>query len=152
MGEGEIALNNNFKFDENTRKFSKRVENTGGKWEIGSCEQFLLFPQCFQKACFPEASKGVIVWEWVKYSCKNNCLFLMPYPGRAVVSVSDTWPGGCEFDPWLRRHFFPAYFHLLQTRPSCKLSKGGTDTTGNQQDILHTLVSRWQLENHAAAA
>ena len=21
---------------------------------------------CFQKACFPGASKGVIVWEWVK--------------------------------------------------------------------------------------
>ena len=29
-------------------------------------EQFLLFPECFQKACFPGASKGVIVWEWVK--------------------------------------------------------------------------------------
>ena len=28
--------------------------------------KFLLFPQCFQKACFPGASKGVIVWEWVK--------------------------------------------------------------------------------------
>ena len=27
---------------------------------------YMLFPQCFQKACFPEASKGVIVWEWVK--------------------------------------------------------------------------------------
>ena len=27
---------------------------------------FLLFPQCFQKACFPGASQGVIVWEWVK--------------------------------------------------------------------------------------
>ena len=31
-----------------------------------SYELFLLFPQCFQKACFPGASKGVIVWEWVK--------------------------------------------------------------------------------------
>ena len=28
-------------------------------------KQFLLFPQCFQKACFPGASKGVTVWEWV---------------------------------------------------------------------------------------
>ena len=37
-----------------------------GKGEIASYEQFLLFPQCFQKACFPGASKGVIVWEWVK--------------------------------------------------------------------------------------
>ena len=42
------------------------VENTEGKEEIARYEQFLLFPQCFQKACFPGASKGVIVWEWVK--------------------------------------------------------------------------------------
>ena len=40
--------------------------NTVGKGEIARYEQFLLFPQCFQKACFPGASKGVIVWEWVK--------------------------------------------------------------------------------------
>ena len=49
----------NSKFDENSRKFSKRVENTVGKGEIARYEQFLLFPQCFQKACFPGASKGV---------------------------------------------------------------------------------------------
>ena len=57
---------NNFKFDKNGRKLSKRVENTVGKGEIAHYEQFLLFPQCFQKACFPGASKGVIVWVWVK--------------------------------------------------------------------------------------
>ena len=56
----------NFKFDENGKKLSKRVENTVGKGEIARYEQFLLFPQCFQKACFPGVSKGVIVWEWVK--------------------------------------------------------------------------------------
>ena len=56
----------NFKFDENGRKLSKRVENTVGKGEIACYEQFLLFPQCFQKACFPGAWKGIIVWEWVK--------------------------------------------------------------------------------------
>ena len=60
----------NFKFDENGRKLSKRVENTVGKGEIARYEQFLLFPQCFQKACFPEASKGVIVWEWVNQMTK----------------------------------------------------------------------------------
>ena len=42
---------NNFKFDENGRKLSKQVENTVGKREIARYEQFLLFPQCFQKAC-----------------------------------------------------------------------------------------------------
>ena len=56
----------NFKYDENGIKLSKRVENTVGKGEIARYEQFLLFLQCFQKACFPGASKGVIVREWVK--------------------------------------------------------------------------------------
>ena len=51
------------KFDENGRKLLKQVENTVGKGEIACYEQFLLFPQCFQKACFPGASEGVIVWE-----------------------------------------------------------------------------------------
>ena len=37
-----------------------------GKGEVARYEQFLLFPLCFQKACFPWASKGVIVWEWVE--------------------------------------------------------------------------------------
>ena len=58
--------NDNFKFDENSRKFSLRVENTMGKGEIATYEKFLLFPQYFQKAYFLGASKGVIVWEWVK--------------------------------------------------------------------------------------
>ena len=56
----------NLKFEENGRKLLKPVENTVGKGEIARYEQFLLFPQCFQKACFPGASKGIIVWEWVK--------------------------------------------------------------------------------------
>ena len=59
------SADDNFEVDENNRKFSKRVENTVGKGEIARYEQLLLFPQCFQKACFPGASKGVIVWEWV---------------------------------------------------------------------------------------
>ena len=43
-----------------------------GKGEIAHYEQFLLFPQCFQKAYFPGASKGVIVWQWVKQIVKNK--------------------------------------------------------------------------------
>ena len=41
----------NFEFDENCGKFSKRVENTVGKREIAHHEQFFLFPQCFLKTC-----------------------------------------------------------------------------------------------------
>ena len=61
------SADDNFEFDLNSRKFSKLVENTVGKGEIARYEQFLLFPQCIQKACFSGASKGVIVWEWVNF-------------------------------------------------------------------------------------
>ena len=66
-----------FKFDENGRKLSKWVENTVGKGEIAHYEQFFLFPQCFQKASFPGASKGVIVWEWVN-SLPNDKFGTLP--------------------------------------------------------------------------
>ena len=61
----ERVCRRQFQFDENRRKLSKRVENIVGKGEIARYEQFLLFPRCFQKACFPGVSTGVIVWEWV---------------------------------------------------------------------------------------
>ena len=40
----------NFRFDENGRNFFKWVENTVQNGEIARYEQFLLFPQYFQKA------------------------------------------------------------------------------------------------------
>ena len=52
---------------------SKQVENTVGKGEIARYEQFLLFLQCFQKACIPGVSKGVIVWEWVNPFPNDKC-------------------------------------------------------------------------------
>ena len=44
----ELAVDN-FKSDANGKKVLKQVENTVGKGEIARYEQFLLFPQCFQK-------------------------------------------------------------------------------------------------------
>ena len=73
------SADDNFKFDENIRTFYKWVENAVGKGEIACYEQFLLFPQCFQNACFPGASKGVIVWECVKQSIQIGYLFLHHY-------------------------------------------------------------------------
>ena len=46
-----IVLYSRYKFDEKGKKFSKQVEKTVGKGEIARKEQFLLFPQCFQKTC-----------------------------------------------------------------------------------------------------
>ena len=51
-----------------------------GKGEIARYERFLLFPQCFQKAGFPGASKGVVVWEWVNPAdgIVNRCMVCLP--------------------------------------------------------------------------
>ena len=88
----------NFKFDENGRKLSKRVENTVGKGEIVRYEQFLLFPQCFQKVCFPGVSKGVVVWEWVNKFSTN-------------IKVAETAAAGQKFEDifnaYLDYQFFP---------------------------------------------
>ena len=43
--------NDNFKIQKNDNRFPKMVENTVEKGEIARYEQFLLFPQCFQKTC-----------------------------------------------------------------------------------------------------
>ena len=74
-----------------------------GKGEIARYEQFLLFPQCFQEACFPGASKGVIVWEWVKKKPKKQNVFVKhKYPrNRHFLKILnlifdldlDRWPG-----------------------------------------------------------
>ena len=78
----EVA-DDNFKFDKNGRKLSKHVENTVGKGEIARYKQFLLFPMCFQKACFPEVSKGVIVWEWVNTPWSMLCRLFSPFTSDA---------------------------------------------------------------------
>ena len=43
----------------------KRVKNTVGKGEIACYEQFLLFPQCFQKTCTADTLKPGLVRERV---------------------------------------------------------------------------------------
>ena len=42
------------------------VGNTVGKGENAGYQHFLLFPHCFQKDCYTESLKVVIVWERVK--------------------------------------------------------------------------------------
>ena len=79
-------------------KFSKRIENTVGKGEIAPYEQFLLFPQCFQKACFAGASKGVIVWEWVKAFADDTCTDRCPpfSPNSKLLSANSLSLGETE--------------------------------------------------------
>ena len=79
--------------------YSKWVENTVGKGEIARYEQFLLLAQCFQKACFPGASKGVIVWEWVN-----------PLPGVLCGSVVKCLTGNPV--SWVRAALDPLGFFV----------------------------------------
>ena len=65
----------NIKSDENGRKFSKQVENTVGKGEIARYEQFLLFPQRFQRTCTADTEKPGLVWERVNSFPKQALVF-----------------------------------------------------------------------------
>ena len=57
----ELA-DDNFRFDIKSRKFHKPVENTVGKGEIASDEQFLLFPHFLQKTSIADTLKlGLIL-------------------------------------------------------------------------------------------
>ena len=70
----------NFRFDENDREFSKRVENTVGKGEIARYEQFLLFPWCFGKMYFRHIqTKQGLVWESFKLVTTIFFIFLQSF-------------------------------------------------------------------------
>ena len=81
----------NLKFEEIGRKLFKPVENTVGKGEIARYEQFLLFPQCFLKACFPGGPQKVSLCgnglrlksDWVSVDC-----FSIAERGRLHVFLS----------------------------------------------------------------
>ena len=47
----QTFADDSLKFDENESQLFKKAENTMEKGEIARYEQFLLFPQCFQKTC-----------------------------------------------------------------------------------------------------
>ena len=64
---------------------------------------------CFHKHSFGEWGL-LALYEHEENLKKSSPKLLVPI--GSVVSVSDSWPGGCEFDPWLRRFFFQAYFRL----------------------------------------
>ena len=61
------------------------VENIVGKGENAGYQHFLLFPQCFEKASFPDTLKGVIVWE-----CVNS--FITEYINHSFPLAKNTLP------------------------------------------------------------
>ena len=57
-----LSSTTTFRLFQMEAKFSKNIENTMGKGGITRYEQFLLFPECFQKTC---AADTGLVWERV---------------------------------------------------------------------------------------
>ena len=61
------------------------IENIVGKGENAGYQHFLLFPQCFEKASFPDTSKGVIVWEWIKRLVQANRFMFKSFSVTSIV-------------------------------------------------------------------
>ena len=70
---------NNFEFDEKWEKAiktgRKQVENSVGKGEIARYEQFLLFPQCFQKICLQTCKKQGLLGKELAH---DECIQKLP--------------------------------------------------------------------------
>ena len=83
----------NFKLYENGRKFSKMVENSVGKGEIARYEQFLLFPQCFQKHCGHKKTRACLR--------KDLRIFLSPVVYRWTIGMMTVQTDlGCYWRGW----------------------------------------------------
>ena len=81
------------------------------------CKHVILLNQSILKFFFPgrcELLLHVFIEKYMYFDVcalmfKAYCLTVfVPRPGGSVVSVPDSWPGGCEFHPRLSRFFFPA--------------------------------------------
>ena len=111
----------NFKFDKNGRKLFRGLENTVGKGEIG-LRAISPVPTVFSKACFPGASKGVVVWEWVKMSMYGGKGWMMVCSYFIVCCLKIYGLDACDFQlfnalkPITRRQ----NFRLVHIKKNCR--------------------------------
>ena len=96
------------------------------KGEIDHNEQFLHFPQCFQKACFPGASKGVIVWEWVKVVVCSLFEF----------ETVSKWCNG-EWVNSTERGMNPAAMSIINPQKKKKKAMTGIKQVTSDSQVLH---------------
>ena len=86
------VVDNNFKLDENGRKFFKQVENTVGKGEIARYEQFLIFP-VFSKDLYCGCIKTrACKWQnCLLVQIQNNCRQqINPLPDMPILGSSNS--------------------------------------------------------------
>ena len=126
-----------------------------GKGEIACYEQFLLFPQCFQKACFPGASKGVILWERVKRrDCVvqlNMCFMLVfqitniiQWLGHEFMQIRLNQKEAVTFGLYPKwRRYVPHLADLLRDLSKClvhKMVPTLVEATTNQSECLKSVM------------
>ena len=69
--------NDNFRFDENGRKLSKRVESAVGTGEIARYEQFLLFHSVFKRLVLQTHKNQGLVGKGLSFILPNFNRFLL---------------------------------------------------------------------------
>ena len=98
-------------------------ENDSVEWSRAIMALLFLYQTPNSRALAPACSTLVVFSHNVFKRLLSHCL--LPRPGGSVVSVSDSWPGGCEFDPRLRRLLFLAYFRLSPLQKHMRKVVGG---------------------------
>ena len=99
--------------------------------------QFLLFPQCFQKACFPEVSKGVIVWEWVNdlYDLLANFINVNTNDCPRQVHYKSDSPNNTRGSTLVNLIIFTLYL-------ICQLNLGSSNSAVNKDMITKICTHR----------
>ena len=96
-------------------------------WKRRNCSYraISLFPTVFSKDLYSKHVKTRACLGKVNLYFPVLSIKQQPCPGGSVVCVLDSRPGGCEFDPWLRRIFFPADFLLSPLQKHLRKVVGG---------------------------
>ena len=71
-----------------------KVEDIMRKGKSAGYQHFLLFTQCFENASFPNASKGVIVWEWVNTDLLLNFGSKLNFAGLPLIDSFNAYVVG----------------------------------------------------------
>ena len=91
-----MFADDNIKPDENVRKFSKRIEKTVAKGEIGRYEQYLLFLQCFQKTLKCNSSPEKHVFFYLFPDCLCIIIHFSAYPTTIRARVLSLFAQVCK--------------------------------------------------------
>ena len=97
---------------------SHKTLEIGCAWSKGSGERLrAIMALLFNNFSSPEHKVlSELLWSLTVRWCPT--IHTCPNPGGSVVSMSDSWPGGYEFDPWFR----PTWFLPLTSAEACEKS------------------------------